>query len=280
MADATMTAGTELAVLIPEQWSAAWYDTLLASLPFAGSIARDYEGEITGVGDTVNATQFPEFSEAEEYGESQRVSADKITASQIQLVINKLVAKDFILTKQGMIQSLDAQMQLRDLAMYSIMKKMNSIIIDTISPSASAPDHQIAYDSGTTLALADILEAKQLLDDQDVPEFGRQLIVDSAQYNDLFNITGFISRDYIPAGSPLTAGAIATPVLGFNVQYTTTANAVSRFFHPSFMQMAVQQTPDIRVYDPGVDGKRGMRVNMDVMFGIKQFDDERVVEVS
>lgn len=280
MADAVMTAGSELAVLIPEQWSAAWYDTLLASLPFASSIARAYEGEITGVGDTVNVTQFPEFSEADEYGEAQRVDADSITASQIQLVINKLVAKDFILTKQGMIQSLDAQMQLRDLAMYSIMKKMNSIIIATISPSASAPDHQIAYDSGTTLALADILEAKELLDDQNVGEFGRQMIVDSAQYNDLFNITGFTSRDFIPAGSPLTAGAIATPVLGFNVQWTTTAAAVSRFFHPSFMQLAVQQVPDVRVYDRGVDGYRGMRVNMDVMFGVKQFDDERVVEVS
>lgn len=280
MADQVHTAGTEFAGITPELWSANFYPTLLEMLPFNGSVARQYEGEIQSLGDTVNINDFPQFDLAMELAEDERADADSVTANKQQLVINKRVVKDYIITKKAMQQSLDAQNALRDLATHSIMKKMQQIIIAETTPSASAPDHQIAYDSGTTLALADILEAKELLDTQNVEDMGRSMIVGAAQQNDLFNITGFTSRDFIPAGSPLTAGAITTPILGFDFKWTTEAGNTSYFFHPLYLTMAVQQSPDVRVYDLGVEGKRAERVNMDVLFGVKQLSDLRVVTVS
>ena len=124
------------------------------------------------------------------------------------------------------------------------------------------------------------MESKELLDNSDVEEAGRQMILGAAQYNDLFNITGFTSRDYVPAGSPLQSGAIATPLLGFNVQWTSEVGNVAYLFHPLFLQMAVQQLPDVKVYDLGSEGKRAQRVNMDVLFGVKQCSDLRVVTIS
>jgi hypothetical protein len=280
MADQIMKTSAELDGITPELWSAAFYPTLLERLPFNGSVARDYEGEIAALGDIVNINDFPQFDVAQDILEDERADADSVTANKQQLVINKQVVKDYILTKKAMKQSLDAQNQLRDLAMHSIMKRMQQIIIAEILPSASAPDHSIAYGSGTTLALADILAAKELLDTQDVEEQGRVMIVGAAQQNDLFNITGFTSRDFIPAGSPLTSGAITTPLAGFEFKWTTEAGNVSTFFHPLFLQMAVQQSPDVKVYDLGVDGKRATRVNMDVLFGVKQCSNLRVVTVS
>lgn len=279
MADQIMTKGTELDGITPELWSAAFYPTLLEKMPFNDSVSRDYEGEIRALGDIVNINDFPQFDLAQEILEDERADADSISANKQQLVINKQLVKDYILTKRALTQSLDAQNALRDLALHSIMKKMQQIIIAEIVPSASAPDHQIAYDSSTTLALADILEAKELLDNQDVEETGRVMIVGAAQYNDLFNITGFTSRDYIPAGSPITSGAIQTPVLGFQFKWTSEAANVSYFFHPIFLTMAVQQTPEVNLYDLGVDGKRALRVNMDVLFGVKQLSNLRVVQV-
>jgi hypothetical protein len=278
MSDATHTT-TEFDAIIPEVWAAAFYPTLLAKLVFADSVARDYEGEIQALGDKVNVTEWPEFDEADEILENERADADAITASTIQLIVNKQVVKDYIVTKKAARQSIEAGNQLRDLALFSVLKKMQRIIIETIVPSAATPDHAIAYDSGTTLALADILEAKELLDTQDVEEGGRTMIVGAAQQNDLFNITGFTSRDYIPGGSPLTEGAIRTPIMGFNFKWTTEVSSTSYFFQPRFMQIAVQQTPDVRVYDLGVDGKRAQRVNLDVLFGVKQFSAIRVVTV-
>lgn len=278
--DKVMTAATELDGIVPELWSAAFYPTLLEQLPFNGSVARDYEGEIQALGDTVNINSFPQFDVAEDIQENQAVDADSVTVQKTQLVINKQVAKDYIITKKAMRQSIDSQNALRDLAMHAIMKRMQQIIIAEIVPSSTAPDHTLAYTSGTTLALADILAAKELLDTQDVEEMGRTMILGPAQWNDLFNITGFVSRDFIPNGNPLSSGAIQTPVLGFMPKWTSQAGAVSYFFQPIFLQMAVQQLPEVEVLSLGQDGKRAQRVNMDVLFGVKQVSNLRVATVS
>lgn len=280
MTDQVMTAASEMDGVVPEIWSAAFYPTLLEKMVFASSVAQNYSGEISALGDIVNINDFPQFDVAEEILEDQKADADSVTANKQQLTINKQLVKDYILTKKAKRQSIDAGNALRDLAMHSILKKMQLLIIAAIVPNASAPDHAIAYDSGTTLALADILEAKELLDGSDVEELGRKMVVGAAQYNDLFNISGFTSRDYLPSGSPLVSGAISTPVVGFDFNWTSEAGTVSYFFHPLFLQLAVQQLPEVKVYDLGGDGVRAERVNMDVLFGLKQMDDLRVVTIS
>jgi hypothetical protein len=277
--DKFTTAATELDALIPEVWSSAFYPTLKASLPFAGSVASDYNGEINQLGDTVHITSFPQFDEAAEIGEAEAVDADAVTATGVSLIINKQVAKDFQITKKAQRQSIDAMNALRDLALYSILKKMQSVIIAEIVPSSASPDHTIAYTSSTTLALADLLAGKELLDLQDVEEAGRVMITGAAQWNDLFNITGFVSRDYIPTGSPLVSGSIQTPVCGFNPKYTTAASNTTYLFHPLMLQMAVQQNPEVEVVSRGGEGIRATRVNMDVLFGVKQVSNLRVVTI-
>lgn len=280
MSDQIMKGSSELDALIPELWSAAFYPTLLERLPWNESVAREYEGEIQALGDTVKVPSVPQFDEASELAEDARNDAEGVTISSQSLVVNKQLVKDFIVTSKAMRQSIDSMDRLRDMAIFSILKKMQKIIIAEVVPSASAPDHQIAYDSGTTLALADILEAKELLDTQNVAEGNRGMIAGVGQYNDLFNITGFTSRDFIPNGSPLTEGSISTPVLGFRVKWTTENGNVSHFFSPEFLQMAVQQLPEVKVYDLGGEGKRAVRVNVTALMGVKQMDSERVVSLS
>lgn len=277
--DNLMTAATEVAALIPEVWSSAFYPTLKEKLPFIGSISEDYTGEISALGDTVNVMSFPQFGAAEEISEGDANPADKLTVAGTPIVVNKQLAKDYILTKKALAQMMDASGKLRDLALHAILKKMQQVIIADVVPSSAAPDHSIAYDSGTTLALADILEAKELLDNSDIEEEGRVMILGAAQSNDLFNITGLTSRDFNTGDSPLTSGAINAPVLGFSVRMTTAASNTAYLFHPLFMQMVVQQMPEVEVVSLGADGKRATRVNMDVLFGIKQMSDLRVVTI-
>jgi hypothetical protein len=280
MANQVMTGASQLSAIVPEIWSANFYPTLLEKLPFNDLISRDYEGDIRALGDIVNVSSFPQFDLAQEIAEDEQVDADGITVSTQQLVINKQVVKDYIVTNRAQVQSLEHANALRDLAMHSIMKKMQKIIIEAIVPNAATPDHAIAYDSGSTLALADILEAKELLDDQDVPEEGRFMVLGAAQGNDLLNITGYTSRDFIAAGSPLATGSIAAPFLGFAPKLTTEAGAVAYFLHPQFMTLAVQQAPEVKMFDLGVEGRRAERVNMTVLFGVKQLDGLRVVSIA
>lgn len=281
MADQVIRASTEASAIVPEIWSARFYDVLLANLPFASLIDSSYEGEIQDLGDTVNISSVPEFDAGNDLAEDQRNDAEAVTVSGQQLVINSRVAKDFIVTRRALLQSIPHMDKLRELAVYSLMKRMQQKIVAAVVPSASAPDHSIAYDSGTTLALADLLEGKELLDAQDVPMGDRSAILGSAQMNDIFNITGFTSSDFLTAGSgaPLATG-ILPPLVAFNVSLSTEVGSVAYLFHRSFMTIAVQDPIRVVEYDLGVDGKRATRVNSDVLFGLKQLDNLRVVTLS
>lgn len=275
-----MKASTEMAALIPEMWSQKFFPVLLAGLPWNDSVSQDYGGEISALGDIVNISSVPEFAAAVEIAEDEKVDADSVTVSTQQLTINKQIAKDFILTKKAMAQGIDAMNTLRDRALFAILKKIQAIIIAEVVPNAASPDHAIAYTSGTTLALADILAAKELLDTQNVPDEGRVMILGAAQWNDIFNITGFVSRDYIPTGSPYSTGSLPTPILGFMPKMTTVAGNVAHLFHPSFLTLAIQQLPSVEVHSQGGEGKRSLRVNVDALLGVKQLDDLRVVSIT
>lgn len=276
--DEQMTVDTEFSAVVPEIWSASWYPTLLERLPWASSVGKDYEKDIQALGDTVNITIFPQFPEARDLPEGQKNDAQKITLGNSQLLINKQTVQDFIVTARSERQGMDVQQKLMDLAFFSIMKKMQKNIIANVAPSTSAPDHVIPYQSGTTMALADWIEVKGLLDDQNVPEQGRKSILDSPQLNNLFNISGFMSRDFVPSSTMMQTGVIQTPVLGFEVLWTTVADGISTFFSPEFIQIAVQENPVPKIYDLGGDGQRAKRVNMTVLYGIKQVDSLRVVQ--
>lgn len=280
MADQIERASTELSVLVPEIWSAKYYDVLLAELPMADTISKDYQGEIQNLGDTVNVSQFPEFGDAVELAEDQKNDASSITVQQIQLVINKRIAQDFIITNLAMMQSLPAMEKLQELAIYSIMKKIQSLIVSLIVPSPSAPDHTLAYTTGTTLALADILAAKELLDNQDVPMSNRFMALGAAQLNDLFNISNLLSTDFGASNAPLLNGGLPAQILGFAPKFSSLFGNTSYFYHSSFFQMAAQGGMNVSVYDLGVDGKRAQRVNCDTLLGLKQFDNTRVVTIS
>lgn len=280
MSDQLHRASTELSVLVPEIWSSKYYEVLLAELPMADTLSRDYEGDIRALGDTVNVSQFPEFGDAVELAEDQRNDAASITVSQIQLIINKRIAQDFIITNQAMLQSLPAMQKLQDLAIYSILKKIQALIISLIVPSASAPDHSIAYDSGTTLALADLLEAKELLDNQDVPMSNRHMCFGAAQMNDLFNVAGFMSSDFGVSNAPLINGGLPSQLVGFMPHFSSLFANVVYLYHSSFFQIASQQGMNVEQFNLGVDGKRAVRVNCDTLLGLKQFDNLRVVTIA
>lgn len=272
---------TETSAIVPELWSARFRDTLRATLPFIDSVDRSYQEEIQDLGDILNISQIPDFDDATELSEGAAGDSDAVTVTGQQLVINKRPFKDVIVTKRAQLQSLPFMDQLRDNMIFSINKRIQQLVINEISPSTSAPDHVIAYDSGTTLALADIEEAFTLLNASNVPDDGaRCSVLGANQFGDLFNINGFVSKDFIPAGSPLTEGSINLPILGFNVKLTTVAGDTAYLFHPTFLTLALQQNMNIEMFNLGVEGVRGTRINADVLLGVKQLDNVRVVTIS
>jgi hypothetical protein len=125
-----------------------------------------------------------------------------------------------------------------------------------------------------------MLAAKELLDAQDVPMADRHIVLGSAQLNDVFNLVGFTSSEFLVSGAPLQTGELPAALLGFMPHFTTEVGNTSYFFHSSFFTMAAQQGLNVQQYDLGVEGKRAMRVNVDTLIGMKQLDGLRVVTIS
>lgn len=280
MADQLNKATGSFSVINPDMWSANFYDELLASLPMAAVIDSSYSGEISTLGSTVKISTFPEYDEAQVLTEGARNDAEATTPTQQDLVINKNIVKDFIITNQAQLQSLPHMEKLNELASYAINKKIQSLILSLSIPSASAPDHQIPYDSGSTLVLLDLLEGKELLDTQNVPQSDRHLVMDAAQLNDLYNVSGFTSSDFITSGAPLETGQLPPAILGMMPHFTTEVSAVTHMFHSTYFTMAAQQGISVSQYDLGVDGIRAARINTSWLGGFKQLDDKRTVQIS
>ena len=279
MANAYMDTANEVSAIVPEQWSSKYYDVLLAELPFNSIISKDYEGDIANLGDTVNIASIPEFSDATELPEADAADADAVTIGSQALVINKRIVKDFIVTNKALLQSIPFVEKLKELAIYSIQKKIQSLIISLTVPSA-APDHTITAVTPGVFALADILAVKELLDNQNVPMSDRHLVLGSGPLNDIFNITGFTSSDFVASGSPLASGQLPAQLVGFMPHFTTVVGSTVYAFHASYFTMASQQGMAVAEYDLGVEGRRAKRVNCDTLLGMKQLSGVRVATVT
>jgi hypothetical protein len=279
MANQYMRTSDEVSAIVPEIWSQKYYDVLLAELPFNSLISRDWEGEIQNLGDTVNIPTIPEFDEATELPEADAAEADAVTVGTQPLVINKRLVKDFIVTNKALLQSIPFVEKLKDLAIYSIQKKIQSLIISLTVPSA-APDHTLTATNAGVYDLADILAMKELLDDQNVPMSDRHMILGSGPLNDIFNITGFTSSDFVASGSPLQSGQLPAQLVGFMPHFTSVVGSTVYGFHASYFTMAAQQGMATNEYDLGVEGRRAKRVNCDTLLGMRQLDDKRVVTVT
>ena len=276
MANAYMKTSAEVSAIVPAQWSQKYYDVLLAELPMESLITRDYEGDISSLGDTVKIPTIPEFAEGVEYAEATANDAEAVTVTTQDLVINKHIVKDFIVTNKASLQSIPFVEKLKELAIYSIQKKIQSLILAATVPSAAAPDHTLSAVTPGVFALADILALKELLDNQNIPMADRHLCLGAGPLNDIFNITGFTSSDFVASGSPLQSGQLPGQLVGFMPHFSTVFASTVYAFHSSYLTIAAQQGMQVNEYDMGVDGIRAKRVNCDTLLGMKQLSNVRV----
>ena len=278
MADQLNTAAGAFAAIIPEQWSNVYTTNLRAARPLTAAVARTYENEVQ-VGDTVRIPTWADGT-ANFVVDGQAVDAQSTDTSTQSLVVDKIIAYDEIVTKLADLQSFEYMNMLRDRTVNAIMTKIETYLHTLVSPSTSAPDHVIDIDTGTTLVVADILEAKDLLDTQNVALEGRKLICGTSQMNDLLTLDPMVNSDYGNGATGSVNGFLSKPSFGFDLASTTIAGNTAILFHPSFLQMAIQQDMEIKVDDLSSQGIRGHRVSSTLIMGAKQIDNTRVVKLS
>lgn len=208
--------------------------------------------------------------------ENTSVTAQTITWAVDNLPLTKHRVIQVNLEKIANIQSKVAQeLQIAERAGLDLAFDTDLKIVTEFyaSVSTSAPDHVVAYANASTLAAADVLNAKKLLDIQKVPQDGRYLAVDPVGYSELLAISDFVRVDAI-AANQTTEGirpGVVGRIYGFEVFMS---NAVTEdqniAFHKSALAYGVQQNI---TYETDLDLPNLATLHsFDQIYGVKGLD--------
>ena len=136
--------------------------------------------------------------------------------------------------------------------------------------SASTPDHRIAYAATTTIAEADILDARELLINQFLNPQECFLGVSPAQEAVMLALDNFIQADRYGSNEPRVNGEIGK-VFGVKVfVHTDIEDLKSLMFHPSAAGYASQF--GVRFKSESDLANIGQRYSMDMLYGSKILD--------
>jgi hypothetical protein len=139
----------------------------------------------------------------------------------------------------------------------SLIKSMDDLILAQLKlASSSAPDHILDYvdTAGDVIAVADIANARKLLNAQFVPMEDRYMAVSAKKEYELLNIANFIQAERYGSNEPIANGEIGK-IFGFKVILDPSlADAETLFWHKSAVAFAMQLNPELKAQDhlPGI----------------------------
>jgi hypothetical protein len=272
---------SENAAIIPEIWSADWYPELRANLPMANFFDKTPEhiGELR-FGDILHMSQFAKATGETLTDDKQNFTTEEATISDKTITINKRAHAGFEFSDLAQLQSKSFENAAREALMYSIAKQVEDAVTSAISPSASAPVHVIQTASAGVLAAADVLNMRNLLSIQSVPNTERALFLAPSFYGDLLGASTFISNDNVNKGAVASAN-FSYPLYGFDVvEGQNIASDTGYAVHRSAIYLIMQQGLRLKVSDQHPNKKYGYIMTADLVFGVSQFDDERSVKIT
>jgi hypothetical protein len=136
----------------------------------------------------------------------------------------------------------------------------------------AANDAQLSGASNLVLTLGDIVAARKALNEADVPQDDRFLVIPPAQEEAMLNLANFINADQYGGREALINGEIGR-VLGFKIIVTNQLASDSEFvaYHRSHCAFARQMSPKFERARSSLT-KLSDEVSLSLLFGVKQLD--------
>lgn len=269
MADA-LTGLTEVSDTVEEIVSAEVQMVLNANLVVPGTIS-DYSGMVGPGMDTLKIPRFGKFTVNTKV-ENTAVDAQTNAFSTDSLLLDQHKVVQFLVEDIAALQAKVAVSQQyvqqagKDLANEMDLKLINDIESGT---SAAAPDHKRAY-AGASLAKADILTARQLLNEQNVPLEDRSALISPASEAAILAISEFVRVDESGGSEALRNGRIGK-LFGFDIFVSSNVEDLkSLFYHKTCHATARQLAPRVKTFDdvPNL----AVRYSIDHIYGSKTLD--------
>ena len=250
---------------IPEVFSRKLQAKFYAQTVLSEVTTNEYEGEISGLGNKVNIRTVPAVSVADYSGS---LSYSDVTSSTIELNIDKAKSYAFkvddILREQA---DIDFMNEAANDAAQNMKIAIEQDVFANVAAGSSLTDINATPSNITSSnVLGFILEAGQTLDENNIPEEGRFMIINPAVASLLKQSElrqAYLTGDNV---SPLRNGFIGT-VDRFNMyvsnNLSTTSGVTSGLYgHPKAIAYASQMTntETVRLESSFGDGVRGLSV--------------------
>lgn len=208
---------------VPEVWSSQLLSSLKKAEIFAGLCNRSYEGEISQAGDTVHITSISRPTVAAYVKDTTVIAPETLTDAQKSLIIDKSYYFAFEvddIDKRQAAASGALMAEAAQEAAYALADQADLVIIAAMEAgvSGTAPDNSIAATSRATSALCveGLLDIKTLLDESNVPQQGRWVVIAPWIQNRLMLDTRYITIDSMTGGSGFRNGQVGR-IMGFDV---------------------------------------------------------------
>ena len=250
---------------IPEVFSKKLQAKFYAQTVLSEVTTNEYEGEISGLGNKVNIRTVPAVTVADYTGS---LSYADVTSSTIELDINKAKSYAFkvddILRMQADIDFMNEAAQ--DAAQNMKIAIEQDVFANVAAGSSLTDINSTPADITSSTVLGHILSAGEQLDDNNIPEEGRFMIVNPAvatliKQSELRQ--AYLTGDSV---SPLRNGFIGK-IDRFNMyvsnNLSTTSGVTSGLYgHPKAIAYASQMTntETVRLESSFGDGVRGLSV--------------------
>ena len=250
---------------IPEVFSKKLQAKFYAQTVLSEVTTNEYEGEISGLGNKVNIRTVPAVTVADYTGS---LSYSDVTSSTIELDINKAKSYAFkvddILRMQADIDFMNEAAQ--DAAQNMKIAIEQDVFANVAAGSSLTDINSTPADITSSTVLGHILSAGEQLDDNNIPEDGRFMIVNPAvatliKQSELRQ--AYLTGDSV---SPLRNGFIGK-IDRFNMyvsnNLSTSAGVTSGLYgHPKAIAYASQMTntETVRLESSFGDGVRGLAV--------------------
>lgn len=238
---------TEVSAIIQKVISPAIQQHLIANAVVVNTV-QDRTSE---VGPGMNRLDIPNTTQdltPETKGENSALTAQVLTYTADQLSLDQHKAVFMRIEDIADLQARPAFVQdMIARAGRELAKTMDQYIVSLIeATSAATPDHRIAFaNSGTdnTLGKADLLEARRLLKNQDVPVMECTIGMHPDNEAQMLAIDDFVHADKYGSAGGLINGEVGR-IYGMRVVVSTnyTADKVM-VYHPTHVAFARQQLP-------------------------------------
>jgi hypothetical protein len=207
-----------VANFIPQVWAAKLLINLRKFLVYAqdGVVNRDYEGEIAGLGDTVNITAIGAITVSDYTKDTDMNAPQALTDAQVKLLINRAKYFNFAIDDVDKAQANPGLMAAAmDEASYALRDEADQYVAglytgvasaNTIGSDASAKNP--TSNTAGTSAYEYLVDLGVLLDNAKVPQEGRWVVVPPWYYGLLLKDDRFVKVGQDIAGQVLRNGQV------------------------------------------------------------------------